>query len=480
MTDFPPLPPDLRETSVRVWVRYFGPGAIVACVTIGSGETIFASRNGAIFGYALMWCFVLGAFMKGLQVYSGSRFITLTGRHPLSSWLELPGRGALVWFIAIMTIFWMPFFLGGGLPRMLGDFTNWAIGFPDPGDPERYLFFGRLWGTVFTAVAVLFTLMQTYGFLERIQTAMVGLLVFCMLLAAVFSNPAWVEVIQGIVFPGVPVYEPWVLEKYPAFKNRDPWLETLVCIAVIGGGTGDYIGYLGMLREKGWGMMGRTSDEKGVTPSDSPENLARGRAWLRAPLIDVVVSFFTIMTFTVCFAVLGAAVLNPAQSIPSGFNLLTEQASYLVRPDQSPLVQALLGWVYKTGIFFAFFGTIYGAYELYTRTTRECVVAVLPRLQNVPMRKFRLITIVWNAGAGLCLLWFTTKDPVKLVTPAALVIAGLTCGLWCFAMLWSDRRHVPSGLQMKWPLRAGLFVSGVFLTLGPTLGLIRFFRDLWE
>ena len=54
-----------------------GPGAIVACVTIGNGETIFASRNGAIFGYALMWCFALGAVMKGLLVYSDSRFIVL-------------------------------------------------------------------------------------------------------------------------------------------------------------------------------------------------------------------------------------------------------------------------------------------------------------------------------------------------------------------------------------------------------------------
>ena len=149
-----------------------------------------------------------------------------------------------------------------------------------------------------------------------------------------------------------------------------------------------------------------------------------------------------------------------------------------MRPEQSARAQTRRGGVYKTGIFFAFFGTIYGAYELYTRTTRECVVAVLPRFRDVPLRTFRLFTIAWNAGAGLCLLWFTTKDPVKLVTPAALVISGITCGLWCFAMLWSDRKHVPRALQMKWPLRAGLFVSGVFLTLGPLLGLVRFIQDV--
>ena len=74
-------------------------------------------------------------------------------------------------------------------------------------------------------------------------------------------------------------------------------------------------------------------------------------------MIDVVVSFVIIMVFTICFAALGAAILNPQQIIPNGFNLLTTQAGYLVRPEQSALAQTLLGWVYKTGIFFAFFPT---------------------------------------------------------------------------------------------------------------------------
>ena len=478
--EFPPLPPDLRQPPLRIWLRYFGPGAIMACVTIASGETVFASRNGAIFGYSLMWCFAIGALMKGLQVYSASRFITLTGRHPLDSWLELPGRGAFVWFVAVMSIFWMPFFIGGGLPRMLGDFTNWVVGFPDPQDAKQYVFYGRVWGTLFTVVAVLITWLQTYGFLEKIQTAMVALLVLCMLIAAILSNPDWVALLQGMVVPSPVEYQPWVLSEYPLFANRHPWVETLVCISIIGGGTQDYIGYIGMLREKGCGMMGRVAngpDTPSRNLSRSPENLSRGRAWLRAPLIDVVVSFIMILVFTVSFSVLGAAVLNPQKVIPEGFELLTIQAGYLVRPGQSDLVQFLLGWVYKTGIFFAFFGTIYGAYELYTRTTHECVVAIMPRFRHVSMRKFRLFTIVWNAGAGLCLLWLTTKDPVKLVTPAALVVAGIVSGLWCFAMLWSDRAHVPRELQMKWPLRVGLVISGVFLTVGPLLALIRFVQD---
>ena len=477
--EYPELPKQLRERSLLGLLTFFGPGAIIACVTIGSGETIFASRIGSLFGYSLLWCFLVGAVIKAIQVYSGCRFITLTGRHPLESWMDLPGpRGAFVWLISLLTILCMPFFLGGALPRMLGDFTNWVFGYPDPANEDQYLFFGRLWGTAFTLFAVVITWLQTYRFLERVQTAIVGLLVFCMVSAAVFSNPDLIQLIVGFFVPVYPAYEPWVVQKYPSFLERHALVETIVCVSVIGGGTVDYFGYLGMLREKGWGMLGRP-----VAPdviSESPENVQLGLRWLRAPLVDVCGSFALILTFTACFAALGATVLHPQKLVPDGFDLLTLQASYLVRPDQSGAVQALLGWVYKTGIFFAFFGTIYGAYELYTRTVRECLSAVLPRLRNVPLRKFRLWTIVWTAGAGLLLLWFTTKDPVVLITPAALLVAGITCGLWCFAMLWSDRVHVPPGLRMRWPLRAGLVVSGILLTVCPIVGLVRYVQDLMK
>ena len=59
--------------------------------------------------------------------------------------------------------------------------------------------------------------------------------------------------------------------------------------------------------------------------------------------------------------VLGATILHPNREVPSGFDLLTLQLGYLVRPDQSALLQWLCAFVYKTGVFFAFFGTILGA-----------------------------------------------------------------------------------------------------------------------
>jgi Mn2+/Fe2+ NRAMP family transporter len=75
---YPEPTPDLQQGLRWRALKYFGAGAIIASVTIGSGETLFASRGGAMFGYTLLWCFVAGTLMKGVQVYTAARYMTLT------------------------------------------------------------------------------------------------------------------------------------------------------------------------------------------------------------------------------------------------------------------------------------------------------------------------------------------------------------------------------------------------------------------
>ena len=95
---YPALSEDMQARGLGAMLRIFGPGAIIASVTIGSGETVFASRGGAVFGYALLWCFIGGGLMKFVQVYTAARYMTLTGEHPLERWEFFPGpQGWAVW-----------------------------------------------------------------------------------------------------------------------------------------------------------------------------------------------------------------------------------------------------------------------------------------------------------------------------------------------------------------------------------------------
>ena len=57
----PDPPAALVRPSLSHLGSYIGPGVIIASVTIGSEELVYASRSGAIFGYGLPWC----VFMPG-------------------------------------------------------------------------------------------------------------------------------------------------------------------------------------------------------------------------------------------------------------------------------------------------------------------------------------------------------------------------------------------------------------------------------
>jgi len=87
--EYPPLSPDLSGDWTRL-LRVFGPGAIIAPVTVGTGETIFAPRVGAVFGYAMLWVVLAAVVFKAVQVYAGARYIVLTGEHPLRAWSRIP------------------------------------------------------------------------------------------------------------------------------------------------------------------------------------------------------------------------------------------------------------------------------------------------------------------------------------------------------------------------------------------------------
>jgi Mn2+/Fe2+ NRAMP family transporter len=63
--------------------RVPGAGVIIASVTIGSGEVVWASRSGAMFGYGMRWCFLYECVFKAIQVYTAARHMTLIGEHPM-------------------------------------------------------------------------------------------------------------------------------------------------------------------------------------------------------------------------------------------------------------------------------------------------------------------------------------------------------------------------------------------------------------
>ena len=452
------LPNDLKRGGPMSWLRLFGPGAIISSVTIGSGETLFASRAGAIFGYSLLWFIVIAALCKAVQVYIGARYITLTGEHPAEAWARLPGPRS--WFPAMLgflSVVCMPFWLGA-LSIILGTTLNWVLCL-DAHPEQTQLLYARGFATAILFLAVALTLVQSYQVLEKVQTGIIAILLLAVFASVVVSPAEWMAVIRGLFHVQLPVYPEWMPAKYPEVIERESaFVALVVFMSAIGGGTYDYIGYLSFYRDKQWGALASAKIESAGPPAidESAANVAIGRSWLRAPIADVFVGFGCMLVFTLAFNILGAAILHPEQLVPEKFDLLTYQAQFFTQFGQG------FKYLYQLGILMAIWGTVYGAFEIYTRTVYECARAVFPSVRHWPLRKMRLIVCLYAGLGGLVLAW-TRENPLAIIGTIG-PIATVTCGLWCFAMVWINRKSLPKVLQMNRGLLALNIIAGIVLT----------------
>lgn len=462
-----PEPPDYLSggrLGLKGALKVFGPGAIVASVTIGSGETIFSARGGAVFSYAIIWTLVVAALAKTAMVYSLNRYMTVAGEHPMTRWANLfPGpRGWFPLLLGVISILAFPSW-AAGLSLALGDLMALITSAST----------GQVWGTGLLLLAGVLAWAGSYDVMEKAQTVIVSLMLVAVAVSVLVVNPNWLGVLGGFV-PQLPEYAGWLQQEYEAVATRPVWLEVATYLGALGGGTYDYIGYTGMVREKKWGLLGR-SDSTAVGERfaalprgsslplrDDPDEVRKVRAWSRAPLGDTLVAFAAIAVFAIMFAVNGAALLHEQQLVPSGNDTLTHQAQFLTA------IHPTFEYLYYVAIFFAFFGAVYGFWELYSYTAYETLGAVFPKIRLKGQRGMRPYIYPYVGIFGLLLIW-TVGEVVAIVTPASVIGGVLMCGIFCLAMLWTEKRMLPRALRLSAAGWWYVLVSGLLLSV---LGII--------
>lgn len=468
---FPAPPARLTSLSLRSAFTFIGPGLIIASVTIGSGELVFASRSGAVFGYRLLWCFLLAGVFKGIQVYIAARHLTLTGEHPMVSWKAIPGPP--LWFpllIALPTLMVMPIAFSG-ISEILGGYLRQLTGLSMSDDGVGpfggFEFWENFWGGIVLTTCFVLAISSTLEVLERVSAVVLGLILICATVSVVVCQPSIVDFVSGLFVPLVPEYEPWVVTDYAeTFAKRSPWLEVALYLSAVGGGTFDYIGYIGMIREKKWGRAGREVATREELDGASEEQVSRARIWTRAAMLDTGVSFASVIVVTLLFAVLGALLLHTEHRIPADKTLLSEQESFLTQ------LHPQLLWLYRGGVFLAFIGTLYGAFEIYRHTVVESARALLPKLTaERHIGVWRKLTVAYCYGGGMVMIWMPEQiagDVVGKMTFGAIMGGATLCGLWCFAMLWIDYVRLPKPLRMSRLLWSSTLIAGIVMT---TLGV---------
>ncbi|HEV7627799.1 MAG TPA: Nramp family divalent metal transporter, partial [Streptomyces sp.] len=440
----------------------------IASLTIGSGESILASREGAVFGYTVLWAVLVGTVAKGALVYASNRHITLTGEHPMMRFAKvMPGpRG---WFPLLLALICLASFPGwaSGVAVALGDFLE-SMG---AGNSTLYAVGLLLFAAVLSWVG-------GYSVLEKVQVAIAGLMVILVLVAVFVAQPDWLGVLKGLV-PSSFEYEPFVAEKYPDIVSTSVWVELVVFMGGLGGGMYDYIGYTGMLREKKWGMLGHREidaignqlaslDARARIPlSTDSEDVANARAWSRAPLFDMLAAFLALAVIAAAFMINGAAILGQKQQVPEGNAVLTYQSQFLAS------VAPMFEYFYIVAIVMVLFGTIYAIWEAYSWTTYESLSAISEKVRARGQRGIRPFVYAWT-GIGALLMIASGASFVALITPASIVGGVFACGIYGAGLLYVDKVNMPAEYRMGTLLRALVAVGSLFLTVCGVIAILAY------
>ncbi|QBR93479.1 Nramp family divalent metal transporter [Nocardioides euryhalodurans] len=462
---YPEPPARMRERLTLVGAAtVLGPGAIIASANIGSGEMIFASRGGSIFGYTLLWAFVVAAVTKAALAYSMNRYTVVAGEHLMTRWATLfPGpRGWFPIVFGATSIAVVPSWVSG-LGLGIGDLIG-----------ENTVGTGAMWATLLIVLSAILSWVGGYDRLEKAQTVIVGFMLLAVAVSVVVLEPNWLGVLGGLV-PSLPEYPTWVAQDYPEIAERPTWLELGAYLGAIGGGTYDYIAYSGMLREKRWGMLSRreidkvsdrfaTAGRRGerLPLSDDADEVAKARAWSRVPLGDALISFAAITFFAAMFMTNGASLLSEERLIPTDDQTLTHQADFLTA------VHPTFEYLYFVAVFFAFFGSLYAFWEMYSYTAYESLGAVSDRVRLAGQRAVRPYMYGYMLVAALILVW-TVGELVVIVTPASVLGGLLMSGIFCLAVVWTEHKVLPPAYRLGRAARWWVIVSGVLLM---ALGLL--------
>jgi hypothetical protein len=458
-----PVPRALISRNPLEWLRVFGPGAIIASLTIGTGELIFSTRGGAIFGYPILFLFAVICLLKWTLAYSAARHMVITGVHPFQNWMDFPlgPRGWLPMLFFLLAAVTIPVWVGFH-SSVLGDLLAGLT------DTKHYLSGATvyLWGIGLLIGVFALAVAGGYAALERIQLVIVAGMLVAVIVTLIAFGPDWIEFLLGFVVPQRLEFPDWLLrETSPAARKiaeRPVWIELSLYVGVIAGAGYDYLAYTSYLRDKQWGNAAHPSSG-GVHAIEDEHTL---RQWLRAPLIDCTLSFVIVLVYTAVFVAAGKLLLGPARQIPSDGAFFEYQAQFVTFLDPR------LYWLYILAVFLTMLGTLYGTLEVAPTVLRETVLALgKTSPSSSDSRRMRMLAIAWCASIALIVL--TTafiyqlrirpdRPPglTDLLKPANLFTGVFACGLICLLNLWMNL-SLPRQFRMPWVLVALNLVGGV-------------------
>jgi len=399
-----------QETAPR-W-RLIGPGLVVAATGVGAADLVATLVAGSKYGYALLWCAVLGCLMKIVLVEGAGRYSLATGRTIFEGWSSL-GRWT-TWYFGPYIVVWGFVY---GAAAMAG--TGLALYSLMP-------FLGvKAWGIISGLIGLALVWTGRYGFFEKVLSVMVLLMFVSMVGAAALTLPNLSDILVGMV-PMVP----------------DGGILYVLSLAGGVGGTITLAAYGYWLREKGW---------------DTPR-------FMRVMRIDNTVAYVVTGLFVVATLIVGAELLYSAQ-----IAVATGDAGML---DLSNVLEdrygAAAGTVFLVGFWAAAMSSLVGVWNGVSLMFADFVAHVRGLGADHPDArsggKYYKAYILWLTIPPIILIFL--GQPVYLILAYG-VLGALFMPFLAVTLLWllnTDR--VPREWRNKLPANIALFLcAAAFLAL---------------
>lgn len=387
-----------EKPSIKKYLKYllfFGPGAIVASLTIGQGQLIIGPQIGAWAGYSLLWLITLniGSF---IIAYISIRFTMLSGISTMDLFAIKTKKGWLNWIFIIIMLVFIPIFAATILTS-LGQAVQWVLG------AGNYL----LWGIFFGIIAGIIAIVGRYKIFELSHAFFVIVLAIGAIVALISLKPDLFEILPNFFTIGQNVpsqYPEWVVTNYPSVTKTSIPLYMLGYLGTLTFTLVTLIGYLGWIKIKKWGIYKDKKDANLFSQKcfdsfrkqgkidylpEKSEEIKKSRILLKPLLIDLSIAFIIISIVSAAYMITGGILLNEQQILPEDTKLVQ---------NQLVIFTYLAEWLkplFQIGVIFALFGTIYAGFEAGSRMLYETGRNLNKKIRETPYKKFMTFVLIY-------------------------------------------------------------------------------------
>lgn len=390
------------------YLKYFGPGAVVACMTIGAGDIVLAPRIGAwaLPVYSALWVITFAMITKGLTAYMATRYSLLSGEHIMTLFSRVRPHGWINIFSLVTGFLLLPFLIATFL-TILGNVITLFTGTGD----------FIIWGVSLGLIIAFFGALSSYKIIERIQLVFVIFLSFGAIIAVVVVHPDWFAMFKGLFTPQVPTIASWVTaEDIIGFPVM---LQLAAIYGTMHGTYADITAYIS------WWRL-RVQEKKIALKSETMVGVK----------LDLFISFTIVAIFMVAFLAAGVMILGQRHLVPNGVDLISAQQS--IYAQISPIVGNIIYPVAMAGVIA---GSIYAGMDALPRMIKAWLDPLSNRAQKTSFKRFQLYVVLYLLFTSVPLMFI--EKPIILMT-IYLLLTGVF-GMWLlgWGALWANQRKLP-------------------------------------